>query len=181
MKVAGWIVLLLLATLVATFVGAKHLGVAVPLLDEVSRQGDISLPIAFVLLLFGVVAGSMIPVARREGPWTAVGGIAGIAMAATAVITLLDQRKQEIEQQNRLAREQSRSVDLETLRLFVELEKTRPPNTRFCRCALLRLLKPGETPQFTRLLEREQVSMSEGVREMVVKCLSDVSKASAKS
>ena len=30
MKVVGWIVLLLLATLVATFVGAKHLGVAVP-------------------------------------------------------------------------------------------------------------------------------------------------------
>ena len=54
MKVVGWIVLLLLVTLAAAFVGAKHLGVSVPLLDEFSRQGDISLPIAFVLLLFGL-------------------------------------------------------------------------------------------------------------------------------
>ena len=190
MKVVGRIVVVLLVLLAPGLLGAMHFGIAVPWLGDLSKLGDVSIPVALVLLLFGVVAGTMLPATGREGPWTAVGAIASVAMAATAVITVLDQQKHALEEQERLtkeqkrlASEQTRSVDVETLRLFVELEKTRPPNTRFCRCALLRLLGPEEAPQFASLLKREPVPLSDGVRgvrEMMLRCLSDVSETERK-
>ncbi|MFX9604643.1 hypothetical protein ABTP42_19840, partial [Acinetobacter baumannii] len=54
------------------------------------------------------------------------------------------------------------------------LDKSRPQNSRFCRCALLLLLESSDEKPLRDLTARSQVVLGKETSPLVDRCLSDV-------
>jgi hypothetical protein len=121
--------------------------------------GDWLLPLAYIFGALGIVAGACsrnIP----EGIWAVISGVAG-AFAAVFIVL-------------QFVYEHQRSVDRATLELFSNLEGRRPPNSRFCRCALYHLFNDADRTSLDQLLERKDVQLSSLAMPFVNSCLSDI-------
>jgi hypothetical protein len=159
MKTVTWTLFVVSIAITIGLLVAKYFSLSLPIFGDISSQGETVLLVAYGLLLVAIFfARKASPIG--EGPWTVLGGLAG---AVAAVVTLLT-----------VWHEHKRSTDVATLQLFVELERSRPANTRFCRCALVRLLTEPNREPFDRLLARQTVRLSANVQDMLDKCISDI-------
>lgn len=146
---------------------ARYLGLDAAMLDRFDRMGElVALLLPYVLIFAGVLVASLVP--RDDGStfWTALGTFAGLSAAIVAILSLLNEHK--------------RSTDAATLQLIVDLDKSRPQNSRFCRCALLSLLEASDEKPLRDLTAREQVTLDRQVSPLVDRCLSDVAEAERK-
>jgi hypothetical protein len=97
---------------------------------------------------------------HAEGTWTTIKGVAGASSIVFAVLQFVY--------------EHQRSVDRATLELFSNLEDKRPPNSRFCRCALYHLFNDPNGTALNQLIERQEVQLSSIATDFVNSCLSDI-------
>jgi len=117
------------------------------------------LPLAYIFGAAGIAAGAW---SKKidEGNWAIIGGAAAAFLAVFSVLQFVHDHQ--------------RSVDRATLQLFANLEEKRPPNSRFCRCAIYHLFVDEDRTSVHRLFAHEEVQLSITVAPWVNKCFSDI-------
>jgi len=162
LKVSSLVCFIISVILAAAFIGSRYFGLHIPYLTSLDRQSETTLVIAYSLLLIGIILESVASERTAHGSvrdqtiLRTAGTSAGIVAGVFAVLTFWG--------------EQQRSVNVTSLQLLVELEKSRPTNSRFCRCAATEL----DGRAIKSLRERKTVMLSERARELVAVCFLDL-------
>jgi hypothetical protein len=141
-RIVRLVFLVVSVILAATFIASTYFDVKIPYASGIERKVEDGLLVAYALLLFTVLVAS-----RGEngvGGWPQTfGSLAAIVGAVVAAIAFWQGYQ--------------KSLDVTALQLFVELDKSRPPNTRACRCTIARLDVAG----LGKVLRRETVALGE--------------------
>ena len=167
MRASGLFIFLVFALAAIGVATARYLSLDSEFIERFDRMGELlALLMPYVLIFAGVVGASLVPRDDGSSFWTAVGTFAALSAAIVAILSLLNEHK--------------RSTDAATLQLIVDMDKSRPQNSRFCRCALLTLLEAKDEKPFRDLTQRQPVTLDAAAWPLVDKCLSDVPDADRK-
>lgn len=145
--------------LLTTFIGARYFGLLPYVTRMDNKQTEIIVLAAYVLLLVGIilrVLALMKPGGAEQLRDQSLLAIAGVMGAVLGVLTFWDGNE--------------RALKAKALELLVTLEKSRPPNTRFCRCAAAKL----DSASLAAARERKPFRLSGIAGDHVETCLSDL-------